>query len=273
MSPRSPSGSRFTPGAARISNAISVGGVLYQHHRLEIKINLPDPSVPRAKKARPRAFCQESGVLIESAAAGTKGFDLGPGESGPGVPGGQHDPSSHLFEALRRSCRDPGRAGHRGRRSGRREDGKARPPRPPLDRDHGKAIGRHGRGDDVSEGRQRRRRRVRDARRRLHDVRRPELGRRDPGLDLQSEDREGRRTQRPGCRPVRRDPGILQVERVEISTGRRGARRRDARNARGIARHAGRVRHPEPAGRPGAGHPDGPGLSHGPGDGRPHRKG
>ena len=87
------------------------------------------------------------------------------------------------------------------------------------------ARGDRGR-DDLPEGRQRGRRRVRDARRGLHDVGHARLGRRDAGADLQPEDEEGHRASTPSAwrRPAPRPS----------STGRRAwrTRRSTARSQR-----------------------------------------
>ena len=151
-------------------------------------------------------------------------------------------------------------------------DGEARPARPALGGHHRQAHGRHGRGDDLREGRQRRRRGLRHAGRRLHHVRRPELGRGDPGPDLQPADEKGHRRQRPGRRPDRRDARSFSRPRASLSARLRPAGGRDARHAGRAHDHAGRIRDDEPQGRPRSGHRAGRGLSDGKGDGRPIEK-
>src|SRR5439155_69325 len=79
------------------------------------------------------------------------------------------------------------------------------PARAALGRHHGQTARRGSGRDDVSEGRQRRGRRVRDARGRDDDVGRAVMGWRNSGSDLQSESKEGHRGQRPRGGTNRRD--------------------------------------------------------------------
>ena len=95
----------------------------------------------------------------------------------------------------------------------RSANGQTAPPRPALGGDHWQAARRHRRRDDFSEGRQRRRRRVRHAWRGGHDVGFARLGRRDAGPHLQPEDEEGHRHQRARRRADWRHAGVLPAER------------------------------------------------------------
>ena len=134
------------------------------------------------------------------------------------------------------------------------------------------APGRDRGGHDLRQGRQRRRRGLRHARGRLHHVRRPELGRRDPGPHLRSEDEQGRRPERPRGRAHRGDAGVLQVQGLRVPARVRGPLGRHPRDPRRPPDHAGRIRDDEPGRGPGPGHPHGRGLSHGAGDGRLDRE-
>ncbi len=150
-----------------------------------------------------------------------------------------------------------GRAGRGHRPRAVAADGEARPPRPSLGGDHRQAARRHRRRARVREGRQRRGRRVRHARRRLHDVGHARLGRRDAGPRLRPPHEEGDRHQRPRRRADRGDAGLLQGEGSRLPAGVRAARRRDPGDSRRPHHDALRVRPLEPERRARAGDPDG----------------
>ena len=133
--------------------------------------------------------------------------------------------------------------------------------RPALGGGHRQAARRDRRRDDFPEGRQRGGRRVRDARRGLHDVGHARLGRRDAGADLQPAHEEGHRDQRPRRRADRRHARVLPVEGDGVPAGVRPARRGHAGHARRPACHARRVRQAQPEGGARTGDPDGRRLS------------
>ena len=148
--------------------------------------------------------------------------------------------------------------------------------KPPLHGRHwmaitGKPLGATAGAMIFQQGRQRRRRRLRDARRRLHDVGHARLGRRDAGADLQPEDRQGHRHQRARRRADRRHARVLPRQGHGLPARVRPARGGDAGHAGRPDGDARRVRHDEPEGRARAGHPDGRRLPDRAAGGRRHR--
>ncbi len=104
-------------------------------------------------------------------------------------------------------------------------------------------------------GRQRGGRRLRHARRHVHDVGHARLGRRDPGPRLRSPLGQGHRDQRPRRRAERRDARALQRRGPALSTGVRPAGGGDPGHPGRPDHDAGRVRPAQPRGGARAGDP------------------
>ena len=111
-----------------------------------------------------------------------------------------------------------------------------------LGRHHRQTTGRDGGRAHLRARRQRSGRRVRHARGRVHDVRRAELGRRNPGAHLQPEHENDPRDQCAGCRAHRRHAGVFQGPEAQVSAGRGSPGRAHARQSRRVDGDAGGVR-------------------------------
>ena len=144
---------------------------------------------------------------------------------------------------------------------GRPDHAKTHPARKTLGRHHRKTIGRNGRCQDFRPRRQRRGCSLFHAGCRMHDVGRPQLGRRDAGPHLQPPFEKSHRHQRPGCRAHRSHARILQRKRIRIPSRLRSPRSGHARYARRPDDHAGRIRDDEPERSPPACHGNGRGIS------------